>query len=204
MPYDLGDVKPWVADAADTLGKKFGISTIGGWRAHGSVPNSDHPKGLALDLMTRSKAVGDKLADFAVKNAKALGITYVIWWHQIWTPGKGWHKYTGPSPHTDHVHVSFAAKAPTAGQKLTDGGGGGIGGVLGQVGDVLTGGTTDAMRSIAGGVKEMAGAAMSVGKLADLAVSAFLPTNIVRGVAGAAGTLFVLIGIFFLSREARQ
>lgn len=199
MPYHLGDVKPWVASAADTVGKKFGITNIGGWRAQGSVPGSDHPKGLALDMMTRSKSTGDRMADWVTKNYKVLGIKYVIWYRQIWHPGKGWKPYSGPSPHTDHVHLSFNDKPPKGGT-LTDV----VGGAIGQVGDVLTGGTTDALRGIAGGIKDMAGAAISVGKLADLAVSAFLPTNIVRGVAGAAGTLFILIGIFFLSREARQ
>lgn len=193
MPYKLGKVKPWVASAAETLGKKFGISTIGGWRAHGSVPNSDHPKGLALDMMTRSKSVGDRLADFAVANYKALGITYVIWYRQIWTPAKGWHDYDGPSDHTDHVHLSFGARPP-AGGKLTDGG------LIGRV----TGGATSTVKGIGDGVRELAQSALSIAKVADLITSAFLPTNIVRGIAGAAGTLFILIGIYFLSREARH
>lgn len=201
MPYKLGDVKPWVASGAELLGSKFGISNIGGWRAQGSVPGSDHPKGLALDLMTRSKNVGDRLADYAVANYKALGIKYVIWWRQIWTPGKGWKPYSGPSPHTDHVHVSFNGKAPTAGQKLTDGG---IGGIAGRVVDALPGGVGDGISGIAAGVRELAGAAMSVAKVADMVTRLFLPTNLVRAAAGAAGTLFILLGIFFLSREARN
>lgn len=197
MPYSLGNVKPWVKAAAESLGPMFGISSIGGWRAHGSVPGSDHPKGLALDMMTRSKTTGDKLADFAVRNYKALGIKYVIWYRHIWTPSKGWHPYSGPSPHTDHVHLSFNEKPGTG--KLN-----GLGLAL-SVADKLTPSSVpDGVKALADGVKEIAGAALSVGKVADTVVSLFLPSNIVRAVAGAAGSLFVLMGIFFLTREARN
>lgn len=32
---------------------------------------------------------------------------YVIWNGQIWTPARGWYKYTGPNPHKAHIHVSI-------------------------------------------------------------------------------------------------
>lgn len=32
---------------------------------------------------------------------------YVIWNGQIWTPSRGWYKYTGPNPHKGHIHVSI-------------------------------------------------------------------------------------------------
>jgi hypothetical protein len=115
MAYSLGKVKPHVAAAANAIGPKFGIKTIGGWRAVGSVPNSSHPKGLALDFMINNissgKAVGDALAAYAVANASSYGITEVIWYRRIWTKAKGWHAYTGPVPHTDHVHLTFSAQA---------------------------------------------------------------------------------------------
>jgi hypothetical protein len=81
MAGNLGPVKPWVADAAGFLGKEFGIKDIGGWRAKGSVPGSNHPKGLALDFMTRN---GQALADYARANAAELGVTEVIWNRKIW------------------------------------------------------------------------------------------------------------------------
>jgi hypothetical protein len=109
--YGLKGVSPNVGRAADSLGSKFGIRTIGG-RGPGSVPNSDHPKGLALDYMInnlgkRGHATGNALANYAIQNYKAWNIKYVIWNRYIWSPGRGWHRYNGPSPHTDHVHVSF-------------------------------------------------------------------------------------------------
>lgn len=37
---------------------------------------------------------------------------YVIFNHRIWTPDRGWHDYTGPSAHTEHVHLSCFHDAP--------------------------------------------------------------------------------------------
>lgn len=42
--------------------------------------------------------------------ARRVGIMYIIKNRQIWrayNPSIGWQKYTGPNPHTDHVHFSF-------------------------------------------------------------------------------------------------
>jgi hypothetical protein len=103
----LGNVQPVARNAAEEIARTFNIYTIGGYRATGSVPDSDHPKGLAIDVMTHS---GDAIANWAVNNASRLGIKYVIWNRRIWQNGS-WTNYTGPSPHTDHVHISFYATA---------------------------------------------------------------------------------------------
>jgi peptidoglycan DL-endopeptidase CwlO len=87
----------------------------------------EHPKGRACDFaafpggfVNRSatgegKAYGDRLAAFFVKNAKALGVMYVVWYCQIWQYSTGWHRYNsagsncGDDPagdHTNHVHLS--------------------------------------------------------------------------------------------------
>jgi hypothetical protein len=109
MAYALGAVKPHVRAAAESIGPRFSIRVIYGWRVG---TKGEHPKGLALDFMTTQKAVGDALAAHVVANASSLNVTYVIWWYRIWTPGQGWHKYTGtPNPHVDHVHVSFGEGA---------------------------------------------------------------------------------------------
>jgi hypothetical protein len=113
--YNLGaKTKSHVRAVANRLGPMFGIKTVGGWRAVGSVPNSAHPKGLALDFMIdnipNGKSIGQKLADYAVANASTLGIIEVIWNRRIWTASKGWHDYNGPSAHTDHVHLTFKDK----------------------------------------------------------------------------------------------
>jgi hypothetical protein len=36
-------------------------------------------------------------------------IKYVIWNRRIWSPGAGWRRYTGPNPHTSHLHLSVVA-----------------------------------------------------------------------------------------------
>lgn len=105
MPYALGSVKPHVKSAADYFGPKHGIVVVYGI-GPGSVANSDHPKGLALDFMTKNKAQGDALAADVISQAGKFGVTYVIWYRRIWQNGQ-WKPYTGPRSHTDHVHVSF-------------------------------------------------------------------------------------------------
>lgn len=112
--YHLGAVKPWVQSAADDLGNRFDFSNIGGYRAHGSVPNSDHPKGLALDFMTFNKSKAERLIAYAIENASALGITYIIYNRRIWQNGE-WKAYHGPNPHIDHVHISFSDKGGSGG-----------------------------------------------------------------------------------------
>ena len=84
----------------------------------------EHPKGRACDFSATSygfadtdasggdKEYGSQLAAWAVRNASALAIMYVIWYRQIWTPGQGWHRYGGAggdpaSDHTNHVHISM-------------------------------------------------------------------------------------------------
>lgn len=87
----------------------------------------EHPKGRACDFSVAAggfggtaagndRKYGNNLAAYFVKNARALGVMYVIWFCQVWTAtGGGWHKYSptggtcGDSPsadHTDHVHLS--------------------------------------------------------------------------------------------------
>lgn len=105
MALNLGPVKPHVKAAAEEISARFQITNIGGYRATGSVANSDHPKGLAIDVMTVAK--GNLVANWVIANAARLGVTYVIWNRRIWQNG-AWKAYSGPSPHTDHVHVSFA------------------------------------------------------------------------------------------------
>jgi hypothetical protein len=109
--YGLKGVTPNTSKAADYWGSKYGITSIGGYREHGSVPGSDHPKGRALDFMINNLKNGTKtgtsLANDLIQNYKAWNIKYVIWNRYIWSPDKGWRKYSGPSDHTDHVHASF-------------------------------------------------------------------------------------------------
>lgn len=96
--------------------------------------SGEHPKGLALDfsgLAYKTPTVGgamdhakcQKIADYLWRHRKRLGVWYVIWNRQIISmtyESQGWRPYTGKSPHTDHVHVSFYSapnyKPPTTAQ----------------------------------------------------------------------------------------
>jgi peptidoglycan hydrolase CwlO-like protein len=98
----------------------FDVHAIGGWRPYGSVPGSDHPYGRAIDVMVgypsaSGRALGWRIANWAVGNAWALDVKYVIFNGRIWTPSGGWHAYRHPADpcncnptlrHDDHVHIS--------------------------------------------------------------------------------------------------
>jgi hypothetical protein len=98
----------------------FDVHAIGGWRPYGSVPGSDHPYGRAIDVMVgypsaSGRALGWRIANWAVGNAAALDVKYVIFNGRIWTPSAGWHGYRHPADpcncnptlrHDDHVHIS--------------------------------------------------------------------------------------------------
>ncbi len=110
--WDDKRVKPHVRAAAQEIHDTFGISVIGGFSSAGHIANSDHYTGLALDVMTRN---GDPVAAWAINNASRLGVKYVIWNRAIWQASqhRGWERYVGSSPHTDHVHISFYPQTGT-------------------------------------------------------------------------------------------
>jgi hypothetical protein len=90
---------------------------------HRSGGGGEHPKGRACDFAAAAggfedvnasggdKQYGDNLAAFFVSNASRLGVMYVIWYRQVWMPGKGWSAYSGSGgpaeTHTNHVHLSM-------------------------------------------------------------------------------------------------
>ncbi len=196
MGWDLGKVSPHVKKAGEYFGKKYSIANIGGWRSAGSVPGSDHPKGLALDVMTSSRSKGDAIAADAIKNAGPLGVKYVIWYRKIWSPGRGWRSYSGPSPHTDHVHISFNGKAGSG--KLSD-----VAGGLAGAGQNAATTVVGALSGIGDQIREIGAGVAQVGKVAEGVTKLMLPSNLLRVAAGGFGLIFILLGIFFMSREAR-
>lgn len=116
------DVQPGTNALRDLVLAVWGPQTIGTHRACpvGSAVNSEHHDGRALDWMLDARDPGDAatarefldwlLADDA-RNARRLGVMYVIWDGQVWKSyraAQGWQPYTGASPHTDHVHVSLS------------------------------------------------------------------------------------------------
>lgn len=91
------------------------------YRSGGS---GEHPKGRACDWSANAsgfqnsaatggdKDYGDRLAAWYVNNADSLGVYYVIWYRQFWSPSSGWRSYSGADgtpagDHTNHVHVSM-------------------------------------------------------------------------------------------------
>ena len=94
----------------------FGITSFSGYRPGDS---GDHGKGLAIDFMVPvSSALGDQIAEYAVKNMASRGINYIIWKQRFYAPydSKYGPAYTwNPMPdrgsvtenHYDHVHVSM-------------------------------------------------------------------------------------------------
>lgn len=95
----------FAALAYPVLKGRFGNLEMGGYRDKGSVANSDHPFGKAIDIMTTD----NNTAQSIIRTARAtVGLKYWIWDNQIasspsWNP----RPYDGPSPHTDHVHLSY-------------------------------------------------------------------------------------------------
>lgn len=87
--------------------RKAGNWRIGGWGLRSDM-SSDHPKGLALDVMTTSEVDAQRI----IKIFRGLpGAKYWIWNRQIANIAvDNWRirPYTGASPHTDHVHLSFS------------------------------------------------------------------------------------------------
>lgn len=117
--YNLGPVKPWVAEAAHYLGNKHGIGTIGGWRA-GARDMNGHPAGRALDFMTSSFAQGDALLKDIVKLRGPLEAEYAIWKQRIyggsgsWTSGRLMSDRGSPTQnHMDHIHLNFLPTGKT-------------------------------------------------------------------------------------------
>jgi hypothetical protein len=87
------------------------ITSYGGTRG-GS--GSNHNTGHALDVMVRGQR-GDDVAAWLRANAKALGVTELIWQQRIWTSqrsGDGWRtmsdRGSATANHLDHIHVSVA------------------------------------------------------------------------------------------------
>ncbi len=139
----LGNVKPRVGAAANTIAAQFGLKTGYGWR---SGSEGDHPRGMAVDFPA-SKDTGDKVAAFVTANASRLGVKYVIWQQAIWKPSAPtWTPMaykSGDRPgydpnHRRHVHVSFTDAGPTDSsplQTVRDA----VGNVTGTVGSAVTG-----------------------------------------------------------------
>ena len=76
-------------------------------RAWDWAVNATHPSAQALtDWLLATDEYGNRHA-----MARRLGIMYMVWNRKIWRSyqaSKGWQRYTGANPHTDHIHFSFS------------------------------------------------------------------------------------------------
>ncbi len=107
------------------LVETYGPVTIGTLRGCSVGARSEHKDGRALDFMLnvnvpaeRAKAnaflswlIGPDEQGVTAGNARRLGVMYLIWNKYSWdaydsTPK--WEPYTGPNPHTDHIHISLS------------------------------------------------------------------------------------------------
>lgn len=117
-----GGLRPNAAAAFDFISQSFPqVRSIGGYAKSGHTANSDHYKGLALDVMVSSgvaggeeRQLGNAVAAWFVGNPNVFGVKYVIWFDRV-NRGDGWKPYTPPADigssynarHENHVHISF-------------------------------------------------------------------------------------------------
>lgn len=164
--YAEGGLVKGTAELRKIIGERFGISNIGGWRPQDKY--GEHSTGRALDVMTSDKAKGDSVADFALANAPAIDLKWVIWQQRI-NSGNGWSKMEDRgSPtqnHMDHVHI-FSGSGITNGllgalkSKGADTAQSVAAGVNPPVGDTtVTPGGAEAMSAAPGGVASPTGSA---------------------------------------------
>ena len=118
--------KPGVVAFAKLMSSHYKVGTAE-W---GIVRNcnsglTEHSEGRAWDWMLsvnkpNEKAIADSVTQWLSAPdaqgrpgamARRFGIMYIIWNHKMWRaydPARGWAPYTGPVPHTDHIHFSFS------------------------------------------------------------------------------------------------
>jgi hypothetical protein len=107
-----GGVHPHVAKICTKMDKKFHAQRVIGVYS-GSVIGSDHPTGLACDLMIGGKKMkGWKIAQNITKHWGRYHVKYVIYRQRIrFGKSGGWQwmedRGSPTANHIDHVHVSF-------------------------------------------------------------------------------------------------
>lgn len=87
----------------------------------GTSTLSTHAVGRGLDTFPLTKLAGDILFLRSIREAAACGTCEHIWQRKRWTPDRGLQRYTGPNPHTDHLHsaqTQAAADNPAGHQSL--------------------------------------------------------------------------------------
>lgn len=118
--------QPGTAALRTLILSTYGVGRDGGiMRACSIGGTSEHKEGRAWDWMLNVNDPVESHHAYAVTqwlvgpdasgqmggNARRLGIMYLIWNRAIWSAddaAAGWQPYSGPNPHTDHVHFSLS------------------------------------------------------------------------------------------------
>lgn len=109
MPrFGTGGLVAGSAQLRKIISERFGITDIGGYRPADKY--GEHSTGRALDVMTgNDKAKGDAVKDFALANAAAIDLKWVIWRQHLYYPGGGGYdmpdRGSPTQNHMDHVHI---------------------------------------------------------------------------------------------------
>jgi len=150
MAIALGDVPDYVKASADSLASQFDITDAGGRATSGHIPDSDHYTGHAVDFMVYSdRAKGNALASyllFTPNRWQQNSVKYIIWYGRYYdkpapvpaTDTDLSHYgdvYVGPSPHRDHVHVSYQSSQDPS--QVTTSIAGDVAGVADTVGSII-------------------------------------------------------------------
>lgn len=118
-------VKPGLAAFRSMVQSAYGVKDMGIVRACSIGGTSEHKEGRAWDIgfnyyNSTQRAQADQLIAWLLAtdehgneyaNARRLGVMYIIWNRRIfrmYRPHDGWLAYTGPDPHTSHIHMSFS------------------------------------------------------------------------------------------------
>ena len=107
--YADGGLVAGTAQLRKLITERFGISNIGGYRPGGDGFN-EHSTGRALDVMVGNNgSAGDAVKNFALANADAIDLKWVIWKQHLYLPGGGGHdmedRGSPTDNHMDHVHI---------------------------------------------------------------------------------------------------
>ncbi|MEO3891863.1 hypothetical protein [Nonomuraea sp. B5E05] len=117
LPSGSDNITPRTRLMKEQIGKNFALPfTVGCFRSGSS---GEHPLGRACDFMmstggsmpsAANAALGDRIAEWAIKNKSKLGVKYVIWKQRI-NHGSGWSAMSNRGSitenHYDHVHISM-------------------------------------------------------------------------------------------------
>ncbi|MEO3806527.1 hypothetical protein [Nonomuraea sp. B1E8] len=117
LPSGSDNITPRTRLMKEQIAKNFALPfTVGCFRSGSS---GEHPLGRACDFMmstggsmpsAANAALGDRIAEWAIKNKSKLGVKYVIWKQRI-NHGSGWSTMSNRGSitenHYDHVHISM-------------------------------------------------------------------------------------------------